>query len=188
MGSPQAAMLCKHPIPCHDPAKFVVALREASIRAKRLRRKLRADAGDEEDFRQTLLLDLLTRSHGYDERRSAWRTFTWTVMRNASARIAQHHANSSPATLPLALAMDVPAAAADVDAVHVAIDFRRAARTLSPDLHRVAEDIAHADSISDAQRASSLSKATFYRALSDLRLNLLAAGASLDAPPQFARA
>jgi hypothetical protein len=181
-------MLCEHPIPSHDPAKIAVALREAGLRAKRLRRKLRAKAEDEEDFRQTLLLDLLSRSHGYDERRSAWRTFTWTVMRNASARIAQDHASATQTTLPLALALDVPAAIADEDAVHVAVDFRRAAQTLRPELLRVAEGVAHADSISDAQRASSLSKATFYRALSDLRLNLLAAGASLDALPQFARA
>jgi hypothetical protein len=187
-GLPTATMLCEHPTPRHDPAKIAVAMREADLRARRLRRKLRVKAEDEEDFRQALLLDLLSRSHGYDEHRSAWRTFTWTVMRNASARIAQQHLSANQANLPLAVAMHVPAVTTNADAVHVAVDFRRAARTLRPDLLRVAEGIARADSISDAQRASALSKATFYRALSDLRLNLLATGASLDALPQFARA
>lgn len=184
-GLPHAAMLCEHPTTRHDTAKIAVALHEASVRAKRLRRNLRIQAEDEEDFQQALLLELLTRSRKFDETRSAWATFTWTVMRNAEARLRDQYGRDRPIMLPLARACDVVGETINANSIHVAIDFRRALQSLPPDLVRFAEETTSFDSITEAQRASPLPKCSFYRRLRELRLALLAAGACLEAGPQF---
>jgi DNA-directed RNA polymerase specialized sigma24 family protein len=181
-------MLRQHAFnPGFDAETVALSLAAARGRARALRRRLRAPSVDEEDFRQTILLDLVTRADRFNAARGSWPAFVCVVTRHAAAEIARSH--SCAAALVSLLPHDLVDDRHRVSAADLAIDLKRAIEHLPRHLQNLVALIAETGSLTRAQRASAISPATFYRALRDLRLRFIAAGLATAArAPTFTTA
>lgn len=162
--------------PKSDPAAVRVAVDAARGRAHLLRRCFRADAADEEDFRQDLLLDLVRRSDRFDHSRSTWPAFARSITRNAAAKIARNRIRVAALTAPLEHAHDVVDERCRANTIELKIDLARALQNLPADLRWLASHIADSGDVASARRVAPISQAGFYRALQKLRARLITGG------------
>ena len=157
-----------------DAERLRVAMKTAGFQARRLSRRLAIADADHEDFRQIILVAILTRAGRHDARRGLWSTFVGLIARNAAADLVRTH-QSRPGVEPLDLSehdlIDPSTADPGLNA-----DLRQALLCLPSPHRRLVGLIAETGSLADAQRASTMSPATFYRRVHDLRLRLLMAG------------
>ncbi len=160
----------------HDRAALKVALAVASTRARSLRRRLKTQAADADDFRQAILLELVGRAARFDPCRGTWGAFVSVVTRHAAARLANHRLRHPSAAMVLSLDPDIADANHRVDAIDLGLDLRDSFDRLPRRLKRVVDLIVETGSVANAQRASGLSTASFYRALAELRLCFIADG------------
>lgn len=157
-----------------DGARLHVAITTAGFHARRLARSLVVPGTDHEDFRQIILLAMLTRSGRYDARRGSWATFAALIARNATADLVRAN-RSRPDVQPLEACEQDLADPAPYDPVP-GLDLGAALDNLPLPCRRLVDLIARTGSLAGAQRASTMSPASFYRHVHDLRLRLLMAG------------
>jgi DNA-directed RNA polymerase specialized sigma24 family protein len=166
-------MLRQHAFaPKIDAERTAVGVAQAARKARSLRRRAGASAAEEEDFRQDILLDLVARAGRFDPDRGSWPAFVCVVTGHAAATIAQRRGRE---------AIELPAGDDDfVDSqstmVDLAIDLTRIFERSPERIQSVIALIAEEGDVASARRASSLSRASFYRTLSDLRGSLRAQG------------
>lgn len=165
--------------PPSEASTIADAVAAAEWLARRLSRRLGSVAADEEDFRQAILLDLIARADRFDPSRGTWPAFVSVVTRHAAAGIARDQCRRAALFLPLDDDEPIddrqPPGAADL-----AIDFVRETGRLPHPLMRLVDRIAEAGTVAGARRASAASPASFYRALRELRLRLVAAGLVIE--------
>jgi DNA-directed RNA polymerase specialized sigma24 family protein len=166
-----------------DAEALQVAIGAAQIRSRRLQRRLGAGWADAEDFQQDLLLDLIGRSDDFDPSRGSWPAFICVVTRNAAVKIAQRHIRLASSTVPLGPEHDLADDRSLVGSEDFVIDVQRALRRLPPDLQDLVSRIADKGDIASAKHAPPGSRASFYRALRNLRLHLVAQGVSRRTKP-----
>ena len=163
------------PLPLQDQTALAVAMSAANRRAGRLARQVRDPARDRDDHRQDILLDLLQRAHRFDPVRGSWGAFVTVVTRHAALTLLAGHLRSG--VIETASADDLVDPAGHVEAATLlAIDVKSARRRLPPSLCEMLDEIAEEGSVTGAQRACTQPAASFYRALRQLRLRLIAAG------------
>ena len=163
------------PLPLQDQTALAVAMCAASRRAGRLARQVRDPARDREDHRQDILLDLLQRAHRFDADRGSWGAFVTVVTRHAALTLLAQHLRY--AAIENISADDLVDPAGHVEAATLlAIDVNAARRRLPPSLGEMLDAIAEEGNVTGAQRAGTQPAASFYRALRQLRLRLIAAG------------
>ena len=163
------------PLPLQDQTALAVAMNAANRRAGSLARQVKDPARDRDDHRQDILLDLLQRAHRFDPVRGSWGAFVTVVTRHAALTLLAGHLRS--AAIETASADDLADPAGHVEAATLlAIDVNAARRRLPPSLGEMLDAIAEEGSVTGAQRAGTQPAASFYRALRQLRLRLIAAG------------
>lgn len=162
-------------LPLQDQTALAVAMSAANRRAGRLARQVRDPAHDRDDHRQDILLDLIQRAHRFEADRGSWGAFVTVVTRHAALTLlARHLRNSAIEQLP---AVNLADPAGHVEAATLlSIDMNAARRRLPPPLCEMLDAIAEEGSVTGAQRAGTQPAASFYRALRQLRLRLIAAG------------
>lgn len=163
------------PLPLQDQTALAVAMSAANRRAGRLARQVRDPARDREDHRQDLLLDLIQRAHRFDADRGSWGAFVTVVTRHAALTLLAQHLRS--AAIENSSADDLADPNGHFEAATLlAIDVKSARRRLPSSLGAMLDAIAEEGSVTGAQRAGNQPAASFYRALRQLRLRLIAAG------------
>lgn len=157
-----------------DVERLRVAMTTAGFQSRRLSRRLAIADADHEDFRQIILVAILMRSGRHDARRGLWSTFVGVIARNAAADLVRTH-RSRPGVEPLDAA-EHHLIDPDTPDPEFNADLRQALLALPRPHQQLVGLIAETGSLADAQRASTMSPATFYRRVHDLRLRLLMAG------------
>ena len=161
--------------PLQDQTALAVAMNAAHRRAGRLSRQVTDPARDRDDHAQDILLDLVTRSHRFDPERGSWGAFVTVVTRNAATTIRARCARPLAADCDIDDLMLEPHGHAE-RALVTMIDARTLQRRLPSSLRDVLATLLETASVTDAQVTSGHSHASFYRALRQLRLRLVAAG------------
>src|SRR4051812_2126005 len=164
--------------PFIDLAALATAIAAAQARARGLRNRLRLQAADEEDVRQSVLLDLICRAARFDPGRGPWPAFVSVVTRNATLRLAKKQIRLSATITQLDEEHDLADERCRASAINLGLDLQRAIRQLPRHLRSIVVRIAETGSLSGAQHASDMSRASFYRAVRDLRLRLIAHSSS----------
>lgn len=166
-----------HPthIPLHGPTALSVAMSAAHRRAGRLARQVTDPARDRDDHAQDILLDLVARSHRFDPERGSWGAFVTVVTRNAALTILARSSRPLAADCDVDELMLEPHGHAERSMVTM-IDADELRRRLPETLGNILANLAETASVTDAQHASGQSPASFYRALRQLRLRLIAGG------------
>ena len=163
------------PLPLQDHTALAVAVSAANRCAGRLARQVRDPARDRDDHRQDILLDLLQRAHRFDAKRGSWGAFVTVVTRHAALTLlAQHLRSAAIENIPTSNLAD-PTGHVEA-ATLLAIDVNSARRRMPPSLKEMLDAIAEEGSVTGAHRAGTQPAASFYRALRQLRLRLIAAG------------
>ncbi len=163
------------PLPLQDQTALAIAMCAANRRAGRLARQVRDPARDWDDHRQDILLDLLQRAHRFDPERGSWGAFVTVVTRHAALTLLAQHLRSA-AIENISVDDLVDPAGHREAATLLSIDVSAARRRLPPSLGEMLDAIAEKGSVTGAQRACTQPAASFYRALRQLRLRLIAAG------------
>lgn len=163
------------PLPLQDQTALAVAMSAADSRAGRLARQVRDPARDREDHRQDILLDLLQRAHRFDAARGSWSAFVTVVTRHAALSLLAQHVRTAAIENTSVDDLADPAGHVEV-ATLLSIDVNAARRRLPSSLGEMLDAIAEEGSVTGAQRAGTQPAASFYRALRQLRLRLIAAG------------
>jgi DNA-directed RNA polymerase specialized sigma24 family protein len=163
------------PLPLQDQTALAVAMCAANRRAGRLARQVRDPARDRDDHRQDILLDLLQRAHRFDPVRGSWGAFVTMVTRHAALTLLARHLRSVAIENIDADDLADPVGHREA-ATLLSIDMNAAHRRLPPSLCEMLDAIAEEGSVTGAQRAGTQPAASFYRALRQLRLRLIAAG------------
>lgn len=169
--------------------------------ARRMMRIARLPAQEREDVEQDMLLDLLARLPGFDPARGTLEAFATVCFRHRGIRLAErlrrerqrHHLTAFDEVVSqdrdpegrLTLAEVLPEADGllawwgqpwdAAAAVERRLDLNRAAAALDSRDHPLCAALSAA-SAQEAVRAGTLSRASFYRRLGEMRLRLLAAG------------
>jgi len=166
-----------HPthLPLQDQTALAVAMSAAHRRAGRLARQVTDPARDRDDHAQDILLDLVARSHRFDPERGSWGAFVTVVTRNAALTILARSARPLASDCDADDLMLEPHGHAERSLVTM-IDARTLQRRLPSSLRGVLATLLETASVTDAQATSGQSAASFYRALRELRLRLVAAG------------
>jgi DNA-directed RNA polymerase specialized sigma24 family protein len=166
-----------HPthIPLQDQTALAVAMNAAHRRAGRLVRQVTDPARDRDDHAQDILLDLISRSSRFDPERGSWGAFVTVVTRNAALTILARSSRPLAADCDVDDLMLEPHGHAE-RALVTMIDARTLQRRLPASLRDVLATLLETASVTDAQQASGQPAASFYRALRQLRLRLVAAG------------
>lgn len=162
-------------LPLQDQTALAVAMNAAHRRAGRLSRQVKDAARDRDDHAQDILLDLVARSHRFDPERGSWGAFVTVVTRNAATTIRARCARPLAADCDVDDLMLEPHGHAE-RAVVTMIDARTLQRRLPASLGDVLATLMETASVTDAQAISGQPAASFYRALRQLRLRLVAAG------------
>ena len=158
-----------------DDAKMSCAISAAKHRGQGLARRITDPARDCEDHHQDILVDFITRAGRFDPGRGSWGAFVTVVMRNASFNILAQRSLAVVRGCDVDELMLEPLGHHE-QAVVTMIDARALQRRLPHSLRNILASIAETGSVTDVQRASGHSSASFYRALRQLRLRLIAAG------------
>lgn len=182
-----------------------VARRTADYYARRLVRTLGLPASEVDDLAQDLLLEVLIRATRYREDRAKWITFVDLVVRHEADVLAERqlrrrrHMVASiedlvrtehDGTVPIAEVLSdddgMPALWGAITdpfaAVELALDVERFVAGLPDDLRRLCR-LLQGEPVTEAQRRSGLSPASFYRELNELRMRLRAVGLGPDGTP-----
>ncbi|MFZ4410507.1 MAG: sigma factor [Paracraurococcus sp.] len=166
--------------PAWDPPQLQRALSTAHHRAARGARRLHLSPADREDLRQDMLLAMVQRSRGYDPSRGAWSTFVGLVARHV---VADHARRARTQTQPVFLALDVddfPNGCSVTQQDHadqdMALALQRVADELPTEPQIMLRHLGAAGDLPGAQQVSGMASASFYRAVTDLRCWLRAAG------------
>jgi DNA-directed RNA polymerase specialized sigma24 family protein len=160
----------------NDPAALAVAMAAAGRRAGTLARRIIDPAQDREDHRQDILVDLISRAQRFDQARGSWGAFVTVVTRNAArGMLARHTGMITVAAAEVEALGDIAQGHAEA-ASAVRIDTTALLHRLPPSLLPVVMGVAEEGGVTDAQRASGIPAASFYRALRQLRLRLIAGG------------
>lgn len=163
------------PHPLQDQTALAVAMNAANRHAGRLARRVRDTARDRDDHCQDLLVDLIQRAHRFDAERGSWGAFVTVVTRHAALTLLAQHFRS--AAIENTSADDLADPAGHVEAATLlSIDLNAERRRLPSSLGAMLDAIAEEGSVTGAQRAGNQPAASFYRALRQLRLRLIAAG------------
>ena len=163
------------PLPLQDQTALAVAMSAANRGAGRLARRVRDPARDRDDHCQDLLVDLIQRAHRFDAERGSWGAFVTVVTRHAALTLLAQHLRS--AAIENTDADDIADPTGHVEAATLlSIDVNAARRRLPPSLSEMLDAIAEEGCVTGAQRAGTQPAASFYRALRQLRLRLIAAG------------
>jgi DNA-directed RNA polymerase specialized sigma24 family protein len=155
-----------------DAERTAVSLAQAARQARSFRRRAGVSPAEEEDFRQEILVDLVARAGRFDPDRGSWPAFVCVVTGHAAATIARRRRRE---------AIELPAGDDDfIDprsvTMDLVIDLARIIERAPETVRNVVALIAEEGDVANAGRASSLSRASFYRTLSDLRTSLRAQG------------
>jgi DNA-directed RNA polymerase specialized sigma24 family protein len=161
--------------PLNDPAALAVAMAAAGRRAGTLARRINDPARDREDHRQDMLVDLMSRAARFDPARGSWGAFVTVVTRNVARGILARHAGVMVVDAGIETLADDTLVHAD-KACAVKLDTAALLQRLPPSLLPVLMRVAEEGGVTDAQRASGMPAASFYRALRQLRLRLIAGG------------
>ena len=166
-----------HPthFPLQDQTALAAAMSAAHRRAGQLARQVTDPARDRDDHAQDILLDLVARSHRFDPERGSWGAFVTVVTRNAALTILARSSRPLAADCDIDDLMLEPHGHAE-RALVTMIDARTLQLRLPASLRDVLATLLKTASVSDAQQASGQPAASFYRALRQLRLRLVAAG------------
>lgn len=156
-----------------SPARALAAVAMADARATRLARSWRLQPADRDDARQTILLHIVARSNGFDPQRGSWPAFVHVVSRHVALDLNRTMRKQRAGE---ASAMDQHSCCDLAAGLHLRLDLQKALKRLPTEAQRIVGLIANASSVTDAQQCSALPPASFYRALRDLRLRLIAAG------------
>lgn len=162
-----------------DEDRLAVALAAARHHAACHGRRAGLPACDREDLRQEVLLALVIRAGGHQPALGAWSTYAALVARHALADAA-----ASRRRQVITVVVDTPDAEAlpalvgddPCDGLIARLDLQRLWPALPPRLRAVLCLVAREGSLADACRESAMPPAAFYRAITDLRLWLSAAG------------
>jgi DNA-directed RNA polymerase specialized sigma24 family protein len=160
----------------NDPAALTLAMAAAGRRAGTLARRISDPARDREDHRQDILVDLITRAARFDPARGSWGAFVTVVTRNAAHGMLARRASMMTVAAAEVEALGDTAQGHAEAACAVRIDTAALLQRLPPSLLPVLTGVAEEGCITDAQRASGMPAASFYRALRQLRLRLIAGG------------
>ena len=163
------------PLALQDQTALSIAMRAANRRAGRLARQVRDPARDRDDHCQDILLDLLQRAHRFDAARGSWGAFVTVVTRHAALTLLTRHMGSTAIERLSDDGLADPAGHAEAGTL-LAISVNATRRRLPPALGEILDAIAEEGSVTGAQRAGAQPAASFYRALRQLRLRLIAAG------------
>lgn len=162
--------------PLDDPAALAVAMAAAGRRAGTLARHISDPARDRDDHRQEILVDLISRAGRFDPARGSWGAFVTVVTRNAArTMLARRAAMMTVAAAEVEALGDIAQGHAEA-ACAVRIDTAALLQRLPSSLLPVLVGVAEEGGVTDAQRASGMPAASFYRALRQLRLRLIAGG------------
>jgi RNA polymerase sigma-70 factor (ECF subfamily) len=168
------------PAPSWDQERLRIALVAAGYAAGKGARRLGLSRADREDLRQDILVVLIERSRQFDPDRSGWSTFAALLARHVVADRARAEREShAPILVPLDLD-SLPAGCSltcqgCTDPI-LSLDLRRVAAELPPAPQAMLRLLGAAGEVAEAQRASSRPRASFYRAVADLRCWLRASG------------
>lgn len=165
------------PLPLLDKTALAIAMNAAQRRAGRVSHLVKDPACDRDDHRQDILVDLISRANRFDPARGSWSAFVNVVTRNASLAILARPQQPVLAGYDVDELMLEPPGQGE-RAIVAMIDARMLQRRLPEPLRNILASVADTGSVTDAQRASGRSAASFYRALRQLRLRLIAAGLS----------
>jgi hypothetical protein len=122
-----------------------------------------------------MLVDLISRAARFDPARGSWGAFATIVTRNAARSILARHAGVTVLDAGIETLADDTLVHAD-KACAVKLDTAALLHRLPPPLLPILMGVAEEGGVTDAQRASGMPAATFYRALRQLRLRLIAGG------------
>jgi len=162
--------------PLDDPAALAVAMAAAGHRAGKLARHISDPARDRDDHRQEILVDLISRAGRFDPARGSWGAFVTVVTRNATrGMLARYTGMITVAPAEVEVLGDIAQAHAET-ACAARIDTTALLQRLPASLLPVLMGVAAEGGVTDAQRASGMPAASFYRALRQLRLRLIAGG------------
>jgi RNA polymerase sigma-70 factor (ECF subfamily) len=166
--------------PVWDQERLRIALVAAGYAAGKGARRLGLSRADREDLRQDILVVLIERGGQFDPSRSGWSTFAALLARHVVADRARAEREShAPIFVPLDL--DNLPAGCSLTCQHCAdpilsLDLQRIAAELPPAPQTTLRLLGAAGEVAEAQRASSRPRASFYRAVADLRFWLRASG------------
>jgi hypothetical protein len=148
----------------------------AGRRAGTLARRISDPARDRDDHRQDILVDLVSRAVRFDPARGSWGAFATVVTRNAARTMLARRAGMiTVAPAEVEVLGDIAQGHAEA-ASAARIDTTALLHRLPPSLLPVLVSVAEEGGVTDAQRASGMPAASFYRALRQLRLRLIAGG------------
>jgi RNA polymerase sigma-70 factor (ECF subfamily) len=183
-----------------SPMDLCVLLREATMAAGGLVRRLGLPGHEQEDLRQELLVDLISRLKWFDPARGTLSAFASVILRHRAGRVGKRinreRAIFAPMFLTDSLADD-PTVAAAFDTVVEAhgytsgfahhydrfvtidrrLDLARVLGKLRPDDLSLCLKLAE-QTPAELSRSGKFSRATLYRRLRNIRLRLLAEGFS----------
>ena len=162
--------------PLDDPAALAVAVAAAGRAARKVSRHAKDPAFDRDDHRQDILVDLVSRAARFDPARGSWGAFVTVVTRNAAhTMLARRTGMITVAPAEVEALGDIAQGHAEA-ASAVRIDTTALLQRLPASLLPVVMGVAEEGGVTDAQRASGIPAASFYRALRQLRLRLIAGG------------
>ncbi len=183
-----------------SPVDLCVLLREATMAARGLVRRLGLPGHEQEDLRQELLVDLIARLKWFDPARGTLNAFANVIIRHRAGRLAKRinieRAIFAPTSLKESSAHD-PNVASAFDSVMEAhgyipglahphdrfatidrrLDLGRALGKLRPRDRNLCVKLAE-QTPAELSRSGTFSRATLYRRLKDIRLRLLVEGIS----------
>jgi RNA polymerase sigma-70 factor (ECF subfamily) len=186
------------PFPVSD-SDLLLLLREADVAAGRLVRRLRLPVHEREDLRQDLLVDLIARLKSFDPTRGSLGAFAGTVIARHAARLAARIRRDRSLFAPMSL--DDPLSGTDGDtlgdtipgsggyaammgqstdgfaAVERRLDLDRALGTLRGSDIAFCARLIHRTP-TQLSRDGLGSRATVYRQVQEIRLQLMAGGLS----------
>lgn len=163
------------PAPLDDPAALAVAMAAAGRRAGTLARHISDPARDRDDHRQEILVDLISRAARFDPALGCWGAFVTVVTRNAVRSMLARQASAMDVGADVETLADIAQGQAEAVSA-LKLDTAALLHRLPPSLLPVLIGVAEEGGVTDAQRASGMPAASFYRALRQLRLRLIAGG------------
>lgn len=161
--------------PLDDPAALAVAMAAAGRAARKVSRYAKDPACDRDDHRQEILVDLISRAARFDPARGSWGAFVTVLTRNAARTMLARHAGMMSFTAEIESLADAAHGHAET-ASTLKLDTAALLHRLPPSLLPVLVGMAEEGGVTDAQRASGIPAASYYRALRQLRLRLIAGG------------
>lgn len=159
----------------NDPAALALAMAAAGRAARKVARHANDPARDREDHRQDILVDLISRAARFDPARGSWGAFVTVITRNAAHGMLARRACVTSFGAEIDTLTDDSHAEAD-NAYAWKLDTAALLHRLPPPLLPILMGVAVEGGVTDAQRASGMPAASFYRALRQLRLRLIAGG------------